>query len=469
MALAALLRPLAWIWIGLAAAAAIAGLAAYALGESQVGPSFLATAGAAGFAGGLLAAVTRGAPIQAQSVDALALAVFVFAISPVIAAAPFMIAGVRESWLDASFEAVAAISTTGATLVAPGEELQSFFFWRCLLSWLGGYATLILASAVLAAVEREAPAIRRSVLLTVQADNVFSHLPVAARRIGLIYLVLTALVWLGLLFSDASFFESVCLALSSISTGGYPMGEGGVDAAIGEFGAVILAVACLAGATNIAVFWDVLRDRKVLRDPDLAGVAIFTLLLAALYMAAAPERGVFPAVLDSVFAVTTAGFTADGDVMAAPAAGLLAALIGGAAASTAGGVKVSRILLLWRRLGAELAVLADPSSVARVTHRGKTAPDRALVAVWSYVLAFAAVLGAGGILIGQTGVSFDRSFAATAAALANAGPLFTHVEAGLDWNDLPSAAHAVLIPVMILGRLEVIAVLAAIWSLFRRA
>ena len=118
-------------------------------------------------------------------------------------------------------------------------------------------------------------------------------------------------------------------------------------------------------------------------------------------------------------------------------------------------------------MGAELAVLADPSSVMPVSFRGRVTKDRSLIAVWSYVLAFAAVLGTGAFLITLFGSSFEVSFIATASALSNAGPLLDQITGEpLAWTELSENARTFLIPVMILGSLEVIPALTDSWAVF---
>ena len=106
--------------------------------------------------------------------DALGLAFLAWVTTPAVAALPFWITGYFDP-LDSLFEAYSAVTTTGATLLPADQLPRSLVFWRAILGWMGGYATLLLAIAVFAALDRDVPAIRRSPLLTIRADNVFSH------------------------------------------------------------------------------------------------------------------------------------------------------------------------------------------------------------------------------------------------------------------------------------------------------
>ena len=466
MGLSGLLRPLAGLWSIFAGFALLAALLSFAFAEGYLAPLFIASALLTGVPGLLLLNATQGMKVQASAVEAVLLALVAWVTTPAAAAIPFQLSGFLEGQ-DALFEAYSAATTTGAILVPPEDLPRTLLFWRALLSWLGGYATLILAAGVFAAMDKGLPAIRRSALLTIRPDNVLSHLPLAAARIALLYGLISAALMVGLMISGTAFFDAVIYALGAVSTGGYAPASGGISETLSVTGMFLLAMGCLAGALNISIFWDALRDRTALLDPDLAGLAVLVGGVCLLFYLSEPEPLLRHAA-DALFDVTTAGYSIEGGVSAAPLAALFAALIGGAAASTSGGVKVSRILLLWKRMGAELAVLADPSSIVPVEFRGRRTADRSLIAVWAYVLAFVTVLGLGAVVLAALGTPFIQAFTAVSSTLANAGPLFESSADGQSWNDLEPVSRMALIPVMILGRLEVIAALTAIWALFFR-
>lgn len=466
MSPAALLRPLGALWVLVALIALLAALCAAAVQEAHLAPFFITTAGLAFVPGTLVLTATRGILVGASALDALGLALLGWVTAPAFAALPFWLTG-YFSPVDALFEAYSALTTTGATLLPADDLPRSLIFWRSILAWLGGFATLLLAIAVFAALDRDVPAIRRSALLTIRPDNVFSHLPVAARRVALIYAVLTAFTWLLLLLAGNGLFDASVLAMAAISTAGYAPADGGLAVNYGGLSTAIVALGCLAGTVNIALFWDVLRDRSVLKDPDLAGIAALVGGLGLLYLLAAPGDALTRFV-DAFFVVSTSGFTVADPVSPVPVAAVFVALIGGAAASTTGGVKISRILLLWRRMGSELAVLSDPSSIVPVTFRGRSVRDTALIGIWAYVLGFLACLGAGSLALALTGLDFETAFLANAAALANAGPLLNETHGGQGWQALADGAKPILISAMILGRLEVLAAVAAVWALFIR-
>ena len=416
--------------------------------------------------GFLILAATRSMPVGASALDALVLGLLAWITIPLLAAVPFFLSGYFDP-VDSLFEAYSSVTTTGAILLPPEDLPSSLVLWRAVLSWLGGFATVLLAIAVFAALDSDIPAIRRSTLLTNRPDDVFSHLRLAAARIFLIYSVLTAIIWLGLILTGNGPFAAITLAFGSVSTGGYAPFSGGLDAHLDTTSILLVMAGCIIGALNISLFWDALRDRKAWFDPDLAGLATLIVVLALFFIIASPGD-IFQDVARSVFVVTTAGYGYGTAEMSVLVAAIFMALIGGAAGSTAGGIKISRILLLWKRMAVELATLADPAIVKPMRFRDRPAPDRALIAIWSYVLAFLSALGIGTVLLTFAGLDFEHGFIAMAAALANIGPLYQEAAVGWDWDAMSDAAKLVLIPAMILGRLEVLAALAAVWALFIR-
>ncbi len=463
----ALLRPLGGLWSLLAIVAVLTGLLSGALGESHLAPLFLASAAVCGIPGLLMLTATRGMTMTATAMDAVLLALIAWSITPAFAAIPLYLSG-YFTFPDAVFEAYSALTTTGARLANAEDLPRVFVLWRALLAWTGGYSTLVLAAAVFAALDKDLPAIRRSALLTIRPDNVFSHLGVAARRIALIYALLTGLIMVGLMFAGNDLFQAGVLAMGGISTSGVmPVLDGDQFSNLSLTGFWVV-LACLFGSLNVSLFWDALRDRTSFQDPDLAGILALVVGTTLIFFVA-PGEGLVEHVANAVFLVSTSGYQIGDDVLPVGLVGVFIVLIGGAAASTTGGVKVTRVLMLWKRMGAELAVLADPSSVMPVSFRGRVTKDRSLIAVWSYVLAFAAVLGTGAFLITLFGSSFEVSFIATASALSNAGPLLDQITGEpLAWTEMSENARSFLIPVMILGRLEVIAALTAVWAVFIR-
>ena len=337
--------------------------------------------------------------------------------------------------------------------------------WRCMMAWIGGLTSLVLAATVFAALDRRGVGLRRTSLLTVQRSDLFTNFGRAVRRLGLAYGLLTAVGAIALMMAGAESFDALCLALSAAATAGLQPFSGPLTQTLSAPAVTVLAVICLGGAWNMAVQYEALVRLRTTRGSGelraMLAVAVFIGCAAALF-AGAPSAFA-PGAFDAIFAVTTAGFQTSAAYTVPSLVLIFLAFLGGSTISTAGGIKMPRILLLLRRAGGELSLLSHPSAALRTRFAGRTVSDEALTGVWVYALSFPAVLGLGGILIGAAGAGFEDAFLLAGAALTNAGPI-----AGALWGQQGSSVLLAAIPLMVLGRLEILAAAAAIYVMIVR-
>ncbi|MEE2566589.1 potassium transporter TrkG [Hyphobacterium marinum] len=449
----------------MAAAAAIAVL----FGISEAPPAFLVSAAAAIFAGGLIWVATRRHIQRSTIADVSAFVFLAWLFTPLFAIPAIGQLAPDLDFTGQMFESYSAFTTTGAVLMDSAAAGPALVLWRCTLGFLGGFATLLFAAGLLAAFDQSGPRMQKSVLLTHDPDNVFSNFALAARRVFALYSAFTFLCFVILTLSGTEAFDALCLALSSMSTSGYSPRPGALDAYVPDFGLIVVTLACLAGALNIAYLRNLFSRNERKYDPDLGGMAILIVAVFALFMIASGFEGsVVASLAESVFAVTTSGFHASDNTGFSPLAAIFAALVGGAAASTAGGLKISRLVLLWNQTFAELARLADPSSVISLQFRGGDTGNAALVALWSTILAFIATMAIGMLALAVLGAPLDHAWTAAAAALSNTGPLYQRFGLNFLWADFGLYSRIVLMTLMVLGRLEVLAGAAAIIALVRR-
>jgi trk system potassium uptake protein TrkH len=274
-------------------------------------------------------------------------------------------------------------------------------------------------------------------------------------------------------------FDAVCHALSTVSIGGFSTHDasmGFFDSPAVEGVAVIFMV---VSAVNFGLHFSVLRDSNPLlyfRDPEFR--AMFILLLAGFILVSGvllheppdTEHPVLDALFQVVSMMTTTGFTST-DYSAWPAAAsillILASFAGGCAGSTAGGLKVVRVLLLFLQGIREIRLLIHPTAVFQVKLGGSRVSDKIISAVWSffavYALSFFVLL----ILVALfSGLDFESSFSAVAACLNNLGPGLGDVSANFQSVNVPT--KWILIVAMILGRLEIFTILVLLSPLYWR-
>lgn len=457
-----LFRALGWCALIIASLAVLFIPIALVEGDLAAARGFFLTALSGGFAGGVAVAGTAGVTSSAGASAALRLALYGWLVMPLLAAGPLASAS-GSIWVGV-FESYSAMTTTGAVLMAPEGLSQSVVLWRCVIAWLGGLASLVLAATVFAALDRRGVGLRRTSLLTVERSDLFTNFGRAVRRLGLAYGLLTGAGFLGLALTGAGAFEALCLALSGAATAGLQPFSGALSEGLSPAGVAVLAGLCLMGAWNMAVQYEALTRLRTTRGGGEMRAMLILALGAGAVAALTGGVALFaPVAFDALFAVTTAGFQTSSTAGAPAVALILLALLGGSTISTAGGVKMPRILLLMRRAGGELSLLSHPSAAVRTRYAGRSVSDDALAGVWVYALAFPAALALGAVLVGLGGAEFESAWLLAGAALTNAGPI-----AGDLWSGQPPMALGFSVILMIAGRLEVLAAAAAVYVMVAR-
>jgi len=412
---------------------------------------------------------THNTPARETNSDALLFLLLFWLIIPIITALPFLFLKASPDWISAYFESVSAFTTTGASALNPDDLPKALLLWRSLIQWFGGVCVATFAVVILASLNLSGTGIHRSMLFTLKTGELFSRLVGIGRVVAGIYVFLTALCFLGLMITGTDVFSSLCLSLSGISTGGLTPKSGPLAGYVGSVSALILAVFCLLGAMNVAVIWDLLRlrnyqnFRSVIGNVEHRSLFAIIIILAFLGIFTVGLDQFFPLVVESIFFVSTAGF--DYNVIGiemVPAVTLIAiALIGGSALSTAGGVKMIRVFLLLRHLGTDLGRLSHPSRIIPVTFKARMIPDRAFLSIWMYFFGYTLFFGLGVLAMGATGLVFEDAVTTSAASLSNMGPLLpaTLPESGLTYMDFTSVQKLISALFMLIGRVEVLAVL----------
>ncbi len=421
---------------------------------------------------------THNTPARETNSDALLFLLLFWLIVPIIAALPFFFLRASPDFISAYFESVSAFTTTGASALNPDELPKALLLWRSLIQWFGGVCVATFAVVILASLNLSGTGIHRSMLFTLRKGELFSRLIAIGRVIAGIYAFLAALCFLGLVVTGTEAFSALCLSLSGVSTGGLMPKSGPLAGYVGPVGAAILALFCMLGAMNIAVVWDLLRLRKfrniksLIMNVEHRSLLVMTIVLTLLGVWTVGAEQLYPLLLESLFFVSTAGF--DYNVIGiemVPAVVLIAiALIGGSALSTAGGVKMIRVFLLLKHLGTDLGRLSHPSRIVPVTFKAQTIPDRAFMSIWMYFFGYTLFFGFGVLAMGATGLVFEDAVATSAASLSNMGPLLpaTFPETGLTYADFTSTQKMISAIFMLIGRVEVLAVLVLFTPSFWR-
>ena len=457
-----------------------AALVAGTYGEEEVLAVFVVSALLIGFFSGTLAFALRKEDQRMRRREALSIAVLVWFGFPALAALPFSAAGF--SMLEAYFQAVSAFTTTGASLARNAASLpRGLVFWQALLQWLGGLATLMTIILLLAPTGVGGlPTTLLRMIEHVRPTAVARTRTVMGGILPL-YGGMTLACVLLLLGANVPAFDALCLAFSTVSTGGLTPRDGGLSGYGSALVEPVLMVFMLYGATSI--LWHrmiVGGETRLLqrhRESVLVLIVSFALGLVYAYHGVLTGTQAGQALREGLFMgasiVSTTGFESRVGLLASAPFALVVMLTiaGGGSFSTAGGLKLYRLGAMLTQCARQLQGLVYPHAVLTRRFGSHDFDEGLMSSVWSYFALFLLSLAGLTAVVAWSHPAAEGAFLAALAALSNAGPIYT-----LAWPDAggwPSYAEfspfakAALLLGMILGRLELVSFLSVLLALRR--
>ena len=386
------------------------------------------------------------------------------------------------SLTDAVFESLSGLTTTGATVIVGIDQLPpSILYYRQQLQWLGGMGIIVLAVAILPVLGIGGMQLYRAETPgPVKDSKLTPRIAETAKTLWFIYLSLTVACALAYWAAGMSLFDAVGHSFSTVAIGGFSTH----DASMGHFRSALIEMVAvvfmlLAGA-NFALHFVAWRRRSLrsyLQDPEFRAYVLILAVIAVvtsvyLYLSgtfttygSALHHGIFQAVSIG----TTAGFTT-ADYFNwpgfLPVLLLFSSFVGGCAASTAGGMKVIRVLLLFKQGIREINRLIHPSAVIPIKLGDKPLPERVMDAVWGFFATYVAAYSLMLLALMATGLDQITAFSAVAACMNNLGPGLGEV--GAHYGEINDLAKWILCFAMLLGRLEVFSILVLLTPAFWR-
>ncbi|PWG64522.1 TrkH family potassium uptake protein [Sediminicurvatus halobius] len=434
------------------------------------------------FAGLALWLPTRRLSSDLRTRDGFLIVALFWFVLGVFGGLPFML-GPHLDFTDAVFESVSGFTTTGATVLTGIDDLPpSLLYHRQQLQWLGGMGVVVLAVAIIPMLGVGGMQLYRAEMPgPMKEEKLAPRIMQTARMLWLIYVSLTGLCAVAYWFAGMTAFDAIAHAFTTVATGGYSTH----DASIGHFDSVpvelVANVFMLLGGINFAVHFVAWRGRSPLaywRNPEvrvfLILVAAFSLLIAATLVVTGTYLDPVDALRDATFTVisviTTTGYgTANFPSWPLYIPLLIAVIsyIGGCAGSTSGGMKVFRIMLLFKQGQRETFLLIHPRSTRSVKVGNRPVDDAVMESVWGfyslYVLASLVLTG----LMMAVGLDFVSAFGAVIATINLLGPGLGEV--ATTFATVPDAAKWLGIAGMLLGRLEVFTLVVLLTPAFWRS
>jgi len=386
-------------------------------------------------------------------------------------ALPFVISGVFGP-IDALFESMSGFTTTGASVLTDYGQPRGLMFWRSLSHWYGGMGIVVLFIALLPSVGGGAIRLFAAEAPGPTPERLTPRLKDTAKHLWYIYVGLSVAEVLVLIALGMGPYFAVTHTFGTMATGGFSPLAGSISEYSSWSIQLAITIFMLLAGGNFALYFAFLsgRRRAIFRDPEfrlyLSILVAGTVLVAVSLMIAKSHFSATHALREAVFQVvslqTTTGYvTADFDQWNSFAKTLLLLLmfIGGCAGSTAGGIKVARFLVLSKSASRVLAQSVHPRAVIPVKVGRRVVADHVRAGVLGFFFLWMATFAIGTLLLSTSNVSIVTSASAVAATLNNVGPGLELVGATLNYAPIAPFGKVVLIAMMLLGRLELLAVM----------
>ncbi|MBT0958851.1 TrkH family potassium uptake protein [Alphaproteobacteria bacterium KMM 3653] len=436
-------------------------------------PAFVQSAVLTVLCGGLMALACSNAVGEGLSIrQTFLLTTAVWLMLPIFGALPFWFGETEARFVDAVFESMSGLTTTGATVFGHLETLPSgLLLWRALLQWMGGIGVIVVAMVFLPELRVGGMQIFRSEGF----DTLGKILPRAgeiASRVSVIYIGLTAACALTYLALGMAPFDALTHSMTTLATGGFANYDGSFGvfpAGIEYAGVFFMLLAALPFVRYVQMMGG--SAQPLLRDSQVRlffGIVATFVLMITIWQMVQSGRGGEAAFRKSLFNVTSimtgTGYASENYMVwgSFPVTIIFfLGLIGGCAGSTACSIKVFRYQLLFASIRAQVRAIHSPSGLFTARYEGRPVGDDVLSSVTSFFVMFIVSLGALAVLLGTTGLDFTTSVSGAAAALGNIGPGLGHLigPAG-SFAPLNDAAKWMLSAGMLIGRLELLVVYA---------
>jgi trk system potassium uptake protein len=403
-------------------------------------------------------------------------------LSALLGGIPFLIEGTFKSLLDSTFEAMSGFTTTGATLLSDIEaQTPSILFWRSMTQWLGGVGIVVLFVAVAPVLGSGAARLLGAEVSGLTQTRLTPRIADTAKALIVIYLAISLAQTISLLLAGMSLYDAVVHTFATVATGGFSP----KTASIGFYDsfaieAIIIFFMTISGISFSLYYLFYTRRRfdAVLDQELVAYLALLVgatllvwmvLILEGTYGASWGE-----ALRDSVFSVssilTTTGFvTTDFDKWdTSPKLALvLLMFVGGCAGSTAGGIKVIRMLIVSRTIFQDIFRMVHPRAVTPLQIGGRLVPEGVRIAVLGLFAAWLGIFGVAAFLVSlQDELTLTSSVTAVAATLNVVGPGLGQVGASESYEIVNPFGRVVLTVCMLLGRLEIFTALVLLSPAF---
>ena len=404
--------------------------------------------------------------------DGLAIVALVWVLMSAFGALPFVISGEIPSFIDAFFETVSGFTTTGSTILTDVEALShGTLFWRSFAHWVGGMGVLVFAMAVLPMTDGRAMHLMRAEVPGPTVGKISSKLSDSAKILYAIYFAMTLAEVILLCAGGMPLFDSLIHSFGSAGTGGFSNKGLSVGAYNNPYFEIVIGVFMLLFGINFNLYYFLLLRRfrdafcseEMLTYLGIVAFSTVTITLNILHLYDGVGTALRTAFFQVSSIITTTGYaSADFNLWPTYSRTVICILtfIGACAGSTAGGLKISRIVIFFKAAKQDLNKMLHTHAVTTVRFEGKPLDEKVLRGVHNYFNIYMLLLAVSILLVSLDGFDLVTTFTSVVTCINNVGPGLEVVGPMGNFAGFSAPAKLLLSFDMLAGRLELYPMLA---------
>ena len=400
--------------------------------------------------------------------DVFLVIVFSWVLASILGSFPFYFSGYFPSYPDALFEAVSGVTTTGATILTDIESLpKSILLWRAFLQWIGGLGIVVFTIALLPLFGVSGEKLFNLEFPGPASEKMTPRIQETAKILLGFYVGFTFVEFLLLSYS-MTFFNAICHAFTTMPTGGFSTFNSSINDQPIYVKTVILLF-MIIGGTNFVLHFRALKGgfRSYIRDREFlyyAGlIAIVSSVILLISYITSNGSGVLDTVFQVVAILTSTGYTATDYELWSPYVkqfilfGLM--FVGAMGGSTSGGIKLIRVVAIFKYAKMELKRVLHSKAIIPIRIGSKVIEDEVIRKTLGFFLFYIMFFFFASLSFSAMGIDMESSFGAAASGMGNIGPSLGQFGPTDTYLSLPLAGKFIMMFCMILGRLEIFAVL----------
>lgn len=423
----------------------------------------------------------RNATFVLRERESLLYTLIIWLVVPLMGSLPYIFTGSVHSFTDAAFESFSGFTTTGSSVIVDLDHTpQGLLVWRSTSQWVGGLGLILFVVAILRRLNEGAAKLYESEFSGTLQRRLHPRMSHNVKLMWRVYILLTFTMFVLLLFGGNGFVDSFCLALSTVSTGGFMTHSAGLAACSGYTMAIITLFMSLAGI-NIGVLFYMLtrRWRMVAGDEEFRRYLILYFAAVALCVVSfvLTGDGLGYSLSFSLFHVastlSTCGFyTTPPDVwpITVSVVTMVLLFVGASAGSTGGGIKIKRLMIFGREVRNYFTQMIHPRAVFCVRINGVRVERDYINRIFVFLFLYFLFVVMGSFVLTICGLSIPNAFCMASANMSNLGPspVINSMGAALDYVGLPAVGKWAMIVLMLAGRLEIFALVAIVLRAYWR-